>query len=287
MEILYEDRDIIVVNKEAGLPVQAGRPSEKDLISVLKNKLAQEHPVSEKRPDAGQMSRTQQKKMEPYLGIVHRLDQPVEGLVVFAKNPQAASVLSRQVRAKSESSGRTGSQRAYSDMRKSYQAIVLVSDETSSRLAEYARDHVVTLRDALVRRYSDNTTVIVPEGTKGGKEAELTFRTLMIWEEPEAEGKQTDRPEEKNKKKALLEIHLHTGRHHQIRVQMAHAGLPLDGDRKYGPAGMNYSYNIRLCACELHFRHPATGKKMKFEIVPSFVEDGKIPGAAGLFASSN
>lgn len=237
MEIIYEDSDVIVVNKEAGLPVQAGRASEKDLISELKNHLAK---TGEK---------------EPYLGIVHRLDQPVEGLVVFAKNNPSASDLSRQVRAKSAE----GSEKSCSDMRKAYQAVVLVPDEKALKLAEYAKTHVVTLQDTLLRRYSDNTTVVVPEGVKGAKDAELTFRTLSIWKEPEGT------------EKALLEIHLHTGRHHQIRVQMANAGLPLDGDRKYGPSGMKYSYNIRLCAYELRFRHPATGKKMKFQITPSFI----------------
>ena len=90
MEILYEDDDIIVVNKESGLPVQAGTASRKDLISILKNHLCEEK------------GQTAPGTEEPYLGIVHRLDQPVEGLVVFAKTPQAASELSRQVQAKTK-----------------------------------------------------------------------------------------------------------------------------------------------------------------------------------------
>ena len=96
MRIEYEDKDIIVVYKEAGLPVQSGRTSARDLVSMLKNHLAQEEQTS--RKDSGVRDRDRAsdrqpagKHAEPYLGIVHRLDQPVEGLLVFAKTPKAAA----------------------------------------------------------------------------------------------------------------------------------------------------------------------------------------------------
>ena len=92
MRIEYEDKEIIVVYKEAGLPVQSGRTSAKDLVSMLKNHLAQE----------------EQTAREPYLGIVHRLDQPVEGVLVFAKTPKAAADLSRQAAAKSDAGNSAG-----------------------------------------------------------------------------------------------------------------------------------------------------------------------------------
>ena len=278
MEILYEDDDIIVVNKEAGLPVQAGTASQKDLISILKNHLCTEK---------GQAATGAE---EPYLGIVHRLDQPVEGLVVFAKTPQAASELSRQVQAKTkrevnlreqgrqhrkdakgghrlktpawENGGDASVEGAYADMRKVYQAVVLLKDRASCEKVKRSEHSVTVLQNYLRRNFAGNTTQIVPGPARDAKWSELTFRTLKIWP--------SDMPWEG---RALLEIHLHTGRHHQIRVQLAGAGLPIDGDRKYGPAGLFYDYNLKLCAASLQFRHPVTRQKMKFSIVPSFLKE--------------
>ena len=300
MEIIYEDKDIIVVNKESGLPVQAGSSSQKDLISILKTYLSE-------KPEY-------QGKGEPYLGIIHRLDQPVEGLLVFAKNNKAAGILSKQVQAKAD--GR-------SDMRKVYQAMVILKDKTSYEKAKKAEHSVAVLQDYLRRNYQKNTTEIVPENTRDGKWAELTYRTLKIWtrdiaasQDSSSAGSAASQAGAGNSSagsaasqagagnscagsaasqagagnscagstgsagipdgccgRALLEIHLHTGRHHQIRVQLAGAGLPLDGDRKYGPAGIRYDYNLRLCSCFLQFRHPATGKKMQFKAKPSFLPE--------------
>lgn len=313
MKVLYEDQDVLVVYKEAGLPVQAGSASRKDLISELKNYLRTEREsatasvdfrqttggrskiegknsqiIEEKvRPavgvSAGKLSSAEKKALktgEPYLGIIHRLDQPVEGILVFAKNNKAAGELSRQVQAKAD--GR-------SDMRKVYQAMVLLPDKAAYEKAVKAQHSVVLLQDYLRRNFQKNTTEIVPEGTKDARWAELTFRTLRVWKEAEYEktaGKDTACQEGQSAEaaskisgagncqvygRALLEIHLHTGRHHQIRVQMAGAGMPLDGDRKYGPAGVTYDYNLRLCASFLQFRHPASGKKMQFSVEPSFL----------------
>lgn len=269
MEIIYEDKDIIVVNKESGLPVQAGSASQKDLISVLKNYLSQQ----------GEDISGGSRQSEPYLGIVHRLDQPVEGLLVFARNNKAAGILSKQVQAKAD--GR-------SDMRKVYQAMVILKDKASYEKAKKAEHSVVVLQDYLKRNYQKNMTEIVPEKTRDAKWAELTYRTLKIWTRDTADqdnsyagnvtasivgGMGSAGIPDGCYGRALLEIHLHTGRHHQIRVQLAGAGLPLDGDRKYGPAGIYYDYNLRLCSCFLQFRHPATGKKMQFSIKPSFLPD--------------
>lgn len=252
MEILFEDQDIIVVRKEAGIPVQGARASQMDLIAMIKNHLRQE----EKTPvPSGKLSSAEkraQKTGEPYLGIVHRLDQPVEGILVFAKNNKAAGELSRQVRAK---------ENGFSDMRKVYQAVVLVSDRKGEALARRALHSVVTLQNDLKRDYRNNTSLVVPEGTRDSKRAELTFRTLEIADDGAG------------KKRALLEVHLHTGRHHQIRVQLSHAGLPIEGDRKYGPKQEGYMGPLKLCACSLQIRHPSTGKKMAFSMTPSFPEE--------------
>ncbi len=254
MEILYEDDDIIVVNKESGLPVQAGTASRKDLISILKNHLCEEK------------GQTAPGTEEPYLGIVHRLDQPVEGLVVFAKTPQAASELSRQVQAKTkwevnlreqgrqhrkdakgghrlktpawENGGDASVEGAYADMRKVYQAVVLLKDRASCEKVKRSEHSVTVLQNYLRRNFAGNTTQIVPNPARDAKWSELTFRTLKIWP--------SDTP---------------------------WAGLPIDGDRKYGPAGLFYDYNLKLCAASLQFRHPVTHQKMKFSITPSFLKE--------------
>jgi 23S rRNA pseudouridine1911/1915/1917 synthase len=227
MKIEFEDDDILVVYKEAGLPVQAGRTSRTDLVSMLKNYLHGKAPL----------------EAEPYLGIIHRLDQPVEGLLLFAKNRKAAAQLSRQVSAKS-------------DMQKVYQAIVMLPDAAALAKAKNAQHRVVTLSDDLLRDYQTNMSSVVQPGTQDSKTAELTYRTLRIAQDGRT---------------ALMEIHLHTGRHHQIRVQMAHAGMPLMGDRKYGPADPEYKGGLCLCAASVRFRHPSTGQKMQYSIVPSFI----------------
>ena len=239
MRIEYEDNEIIVVYKEAGLPVQSGRTSGRDLVSLLKNHLAQ------KNQAAGQEQAGQNK--EPYLGIVHRLDQPVEGLLVFAKTPKAAADLSRQAAAKS-SEQRRGAQQA---MEKVYRAAVLLSGD-SFPLALEGRKREITLTDWILRDYSNNTSLVVEEGARDAKQAQLAFRTLEV-----RDGR------------ALVEIRLYTGRHHQIRVQMAHAGMPLVGDRKYGNAS-GEDRRLCLCAARLCFRHPKNGRRMEFTTEPSF-----------------
>ena len=273
MRIEYEDKDIIVVYKEAGLPVQSGRTSARDLVSMLKNHLAQEEQTS--RKDSGVRDRDRAsdrqpagKHAEPYLGIVHRLDQPVEGLLVFAKTPKAAAALSRQAAAKGEdardesAAGKAAGEESAGDksakqgsrtqaMEKVYRAVVLISGDAYP-LALEGRKREVLLTDWILRDYSNNTAFVAEEGARDAKRAQLTFRTLEI-----KDGK------------AMVEIRLHTGRHHQSRVQMAHAGMPLAGDRKYGDPGTEEK-RLCLCAAKLGFRHPGSGKWMEFRVEPGF-----------------
>ncbi len=232
MKIIYEDKEILVIVKEAGLPVQTGKTYRKDVVSILKNHLAAES------SDSGK---------QPYLGIVHRLDQPVEGLLVFAKTQKSAAALSAQAAAKVE-------------MEKEYQALVSL-DGTSYPQAIEGMKKEIMLVDWLGRDTSSNTAYITSEEEKGAKRAELVFRTLSIKDS-----------------EALLRIVLHTGRHHQIRVQMAGAGMPIIGDRKYGRkeelADSNMTPGRRglcLCASRLGFLHPVTKKNMEFSIKPSFL----------------
>lgn len=214
--ILYEDKDLIVCHKSAGIAVQNARIGSMDLESALKNYLALKNP--------GKM---------PYLGIIHRLDQPVEGILVFAKHLKAAAELSRQMSA--------------GEMRKTYLAVTAGEPKAES----------ATLEDYLKKDGKTNTSKVVKKGEKDAKKALLHYEVKA-----------------KKNGKTLLEIRLETGRHHQIRVQMAHAGLPLLGDRKYNPQDET-KVPLALCSAGLILRHPGTKKVMEFTTTPcgeAFVE---------------
>ena len=107
--------------------------------------------------------------------------------------------------------------------------------------------------DYLLKVGKTNTSRIVDKSAAGAKRAELEYQILE--EKEQGDGAV----------RSLVEIHLHTGRHHQIRVQFAHAGHPLIGDRKYGTAACT-SRQLMLCACRLEFTHPTTGEKMVFHL---------------------
>ncbi|MCR5251850.1 MAG: RluA family pseudouridine synthase [Lachnospiraceae bacterium] len=195
------------------MPVQTAGIGRMDMESELKNYLAKENG-------------------EPYLGVVHRLDQPVEGILVFAKTPKAMAALSSQLNAED------GMQKIY-----------------LARVYGHLPAESGSLTDRLVKDARSNLSHVAAPGEKGAKEAVLDYERL-----------ETDAETE------LLRIRLHTGRHHQIRVQLAHHGAPILGDRKYGTpqmlvcaekAGIN-----RLCllARSLSFRHPVSGKRMEFSV---------------------
>ena len=170
----------------------------------------------------------------PYLGVVHRLDQPVEGVLVFAKNKKAAAGLTRQIT--------TG------NIVKEYLAVTdRMSEKRQGRLEDY-----------LIKNGRTNTSEVVTSKTSGAKKAVLDYEVIhQISDERTESGK-----------RILIKIHLETGRHHQIRVQMAHAGMPLLGDRKYNPGEIS-QLPLGLCSCHLIFRHPITGKKMEFQVTPN------------------
>ncbi len=204
----YEDEDLIVLHKKPGIAVQTKQTGKQDLVSLLKNYRAE-------------------KGETPYIAPINRLDQPVEGLVLFAKNEKAAANLSGQL--------------ARGEMEKWYLAVVKGQDIPE-------KGH---LKDGIVKEAKTNLSRIVPEGTKEAKEALLDFRKIK-----------TDGD------LALVEIRLLTGRHHQIRVQMAFHGWPLLGDRKYGAIQHQDALPLALCAYRLEFCHSSTGRRMRFEIRP-------------------
>lgn len=225
-EILYEDAHILVCRKPAGIAVQSANASRADMESELKNYL----------------SSTLPKGKAPYLGVVHRLDQPVKGVLVFAKTPQAAASLSKQVQD--------------GTMEKIYHA----------RVYGHPAAEEETLTDYLYKDGSNNTSSVVTEafrkGPKGklAKEGKLSYRVLS-------------RAGEGTEAYADLEVRLFTGRHHQIRVQLSHAGHPILGDTKYGneaSLALTERLEIKELALEafsLRFRHPATGKTMHMKSV--------------------
>ena len=246
--IVYEDGHIIVVYKPAGIATQTARIGQQDMVSELKNYL---------------VGIDRSKKKEPYLGVVHRLDQPVSGLLVFAKTKEAAAGLSRQV---------TDGQ-----MQKYYYAIVLGKPEEEKG----------KLEDFLYKDGRTNQSLVVKEDFPNAKKAVLEYRfvkSLNAFFESSEEPIVFAKPPEVS----LLEIKLITGRHHQIRVQLSHAGLPLLGDSKYGSERSKFlsrqtgCKNTALCAYRLSFIHPVSKKKMNFEKQPqeeifqSFFDTHKI-----------
>lgn len=256
--ILYEDKEILVCHKPAGIPVQNASVREKDMVSILRNQVGSD------------------------IYVVHRLDQPVEGVLVFAKTKRSAAGLSRQI--------------TDGSMRKIYQAVVEVQTQANlSTKPESETDENTevspwfTLVDYLVKDGRNNRSFVAKKETKDAKRAELRYRilkcksindifpyesTLLPENTPSSKNSPAKRsmPATAHTKFALVEIELLTGRHHQIRVQMAHAGLPLVGDRKYNPnyqeAEPSSSSSLALCAVSLTFRHPATNKQMTFQVQP-------------------
>jgi len=278
MRIVYEDDQILIVYKAAGESVQSAGFAP-DLESKLKQYLMEqaarkvpsassaygdsyesfgqgrkEDQASDRTADwtagraegltaggsgrrsAGRGGRRAEAETVPYLGIVHRLDQPVQGLLAFAKTPRAAADLSRQV-----TDGR---------MRKYYLAWVTAEKEpgwtsgTGMAGCEPDGSSWIRLEDDIFFDRSRNVSQVVPAGTRGAKHAVLEYQRA-------GDG--------------LLRIRLLTGRHHQIRVQLAHAGMPILGDRKYGGSESD-GRGLCLCACRLELEHPRTHEKMAWEL---------------------
>lgn len=234
--ILYEDNDIIVCHKPVGIATQTARIGQADMVSEIANYLAQSASGNAKS------KRGRNPQSSPYVGAVHRLDQPVEGILVFAKNRHAAEQLSRQIKE--------------NRMEKYYYAAICGR--------EFAGDGELT--DYLLKDGRTNTSRIVPSEVRDARKAVLDYKIVE-------EAVYREKPESACRI-ALAEIHLHTGRHHQIRVQMSHAGMSLLGDYKYADAETiaiserMHIKEIALCAYRLSFLHPGTGKRLQFQIEP-------------------
>ena len=207
-QILYEDADIILLRKPPGIPSQTGRLKEKDMVSILKNYRAE-------------------KQEEPYIALIHRLDQPVEGILLAAKTKEAAAELSRQS--------------AEHRMGKYYRVIVYNRHERPLVQGEKGM-----LTDYLLKNGKTNCSAVAEKGTKGAKKAQLTYEVLWA-----------------DETLADLSVKLETGRHHQIRCQLAKMGCPIKGDLKYGSPRSNPDGSICLHARTVQFVHPVSKEEIR------------------------
>ena len=218
LKVLYEDNDIIVVVKPAGVESQAAKKFAPDMLSEIKK-----HMVINKLCTPGK---------EPYVAVIHRLDKPVSGVMVYAKTKKAASALSEQVQNRK--------------MDKYYEAVVCGKPV----------NNVDNFVDYLKKSVDGNYSQIVDKGENESKRAELSYELLKT-------------VETENGELSHVRIHLLTGRHHQIRVQFSGHDLPLYGDGRYNPMFVGKREPLALCAVSLAFDHPTTGKRMEFSMKPS------------------
>lgn len=219
LKVLYEDNHIIVVEKPVNIPSQADKTGDIDMLTIIKSYIKDKY----------------NKPGDVYLGLVHRLDRPTGGVMVFARTSKAAARLSEQIRDKK--------------FKKRYLAIVDGKME----------DNIGSMRDFLLKNEKTNTSKVVKEETKNSKEAILDYEVVKYNEQINM---------------SVVKITLHTGRHHQIRVQFASRNHSLSGDQKYGTRGRGKQ--LALWAYSLSFIHPTTKEEMIFETYPEMVGSWKI-----------
>lgn len=208
MNVVYEDNHIIIVNKQSGEIVQGDKTGDTPLSDIVKQYIKDKY----------------NKPGNVFLGVVHRLDRPVSGLVVFAKTSKALSRLNEMFR--------TG------DVHKTYWAIVKKND-----IAPEA-----TLTDWLTRNERQNKSYAHNREVPGAKKAVLSYKVRSM-----------------SDNYMLLEVRLMTGRHHQIRCQLAHMGCPIKGDLKYGSPRSNPDGSISLMSRRVEFVHPVSKETIAVE----------------------
>jgi len=211
IKTLYEDNHLLVVEKPANMLTQGDKTGDVDLLTLLKDDI----------------KRRYNKPGNVYLGLVHRLDRPVGGVMVFAKTSKAASRLSEQIRSKS--------------FKKTYLAVVNGRPEPF----QGSLDHF------LLKDRAANIVKVVPGQIPGAKQALLDYRVIQT-----------------TGGLSLVEIDLHTGRPHQIRVQLSAIGCPLYGDHKYGTERDEKDVQIALWSTRIVCRHPTLKEEMVFESLP-------------------
>lgn len=211
LNIIYEDNHIIVVEKPVNIPSQGDKTGDLDMLTIIKDYLKEKY----------------NKPGEAYLGLVHRLDRPTGGVMVFAKTSKSASRLSEQIRKK--------------EFHKKYLAIV--DGKMEKKIGHF--------EDFLYKNERTNTSRIAKKNEKNAKLAVLDYEVVKYNSEIDM---------------SVVKIDLHTGRHHQIRVQFASRGHSLSGDQKYGTRGRGKQ--LALWAYSLSFTHPTTKEQLTFELEP-------------------
>lgn len=200
--VIYEDNHLLIVSKRPGEIVQGDKTGDVPMVESLKLYLKEKY----------------NKPGNVFLGLVHRLDRPVGGLVIFAKTSKALSRMTQMF--------------AKGEVQKSYLAIVTDKpQEAQARLTHY-----------LVRNEKQNKSYAYHRERANSKRAELSYRLISNGEHYH-----------------LVEVDLHTGRHHQIRCQLSAIGCPIKGDLKYGAKRSNPDGSISLLSYRLRFRHPVSG----------------------------
>lgn len=207
LHVLYEDNHLLVVEKPRNMPVQEDASGDLDLLNAGKQFLVEKY----------------NKPGDAFLGLVHRLDRPVGGVILFAKTSKAASRISNEIR--------------LNRLDRKYYAIVRGTPQQKKGV----------LTNYLLKDNKTNTSKVVNKNTKHAKHAKLEYQVLAR--------------DEKNAL-SLLGIKLHTGRSHQIRVQLSHLGYPIYGDQKYGQPVNTPGEQIALWAHELRVKHPTKDEQV-------------------------
>ena len=214
MRVVYEDNHIIIVYKESGEIVQGDKTGDTPLSEIVKSYIKEKY----------------QKPGAVFLGVVHRLDRPVSGLVVFARTSKALTRLNKMF--------------AGNEVHKTYWAIVQPSKNIDT--ADEGEWH--TLEHWLVRNEQQNKSYAYDHEVPRSKKAILDYRVIG-----------------KSDNYYLLEVDLKTGRHHQIRCQLAKIGCPIKGDLKYGAKRSNPDGSISLLSRSMQFIHPVSKKEIVVE----------------------
>ena len=204
-EILYEDNHIIAVCKRSSDLSQGDKTGDISLDTEVKNYIAAKY----------------NKPGDVFLGVVHRLDRPVSGVILYARTSKALERLNEMFRT--------------SQVRKIYLAIV----------KDRPPEDQGTITHFLKKNEKQNKTYVFDNEVKGSKQASLTYCLKC-----------------RSERYYLLEVELHSGRHHQIRAQLAKIGCPIKGDLKYGFPRSNEDGSISLMARSIEFIHPVKKEKM-------------------------
>ena len=212
MQVIYEDNHIIVVNKSPGEIVQGDKTGDVPLADLVRQYIKEKY----------------QKPGNVFLGVVHRLDRPVGGLVIFARTSKALSRLNRMF--------------ANGEIHKTYWAITPRPVSRASGAAPVLLTHWLTRNEQQNKSYAHDHEV------PGSKKAQLRLSCLATGDRYQ-----------------LLEVQLLTGRHHQIRCQLAAIGCPIKGDLKYGAPRSNPDGSISLLARSIIFTHPVSGEELSLQ----------------------